>query len=373
MKAFIDSFIALSLEAAPWLVLGMFIAGLIKAWVPMQRVRAHLGGQGVIPVLKAALIGAPLPLCSCSVIPVTLELRRSGASSSSTVSFLVSTPETGADSISVSYALLGPFMAAMRPIAAISSAIVAGLMAMVWDRNGTPVRQPVSTPSSSCCGGSSAENTTAGSSCCSKDDRPVQSESFWQRTFQGVHYGFTDVWNDMVLWLLVGLLFAAAVDAFVPHSFLQQWGSGPIAMLVMMLVGVPMYICATASTPIAAGLLLAGVSPGTVLVFLLAGPATNMATLGLVRQELGGRVLAAYLVGIGVTSMLFGLLTDFLVQRWQLDIQGAVSSGHEMMPAFVTYGTAAFLLLLTLRFIWIKWLSPSRTVVQHDHGHSHSH
>jgi len=165
----------------------------------------------------------------------------------------------------------------------------------------------------------------------------------------------------------MGIVFAAAVDAFVPADFLQQWGSGPLAMLVMMLVGVPMYICATASTPIAAGLLLAGVSPGTVLVFLLAGPATNMATLGLVRQELGSRALLAYLIGIGGTSMAMGLLTDYLAARWQLDVQAAVMDGHDLVPAILSYGAEALLAVLTVRFVVQKLRAPFGGEAAHSH------
>lgn len=356
MMSFVESMVMLSLEAAPWLVLGLLIAGLIKAWVPMTWMQRHLGGKGVVPIFKAALIGAPLPLCSCSVIPVTLELRRSGASRAASTSFLVSTPETGVDSISVSYALLGPFMAVIRPLAALASAVVAGLLTLLWA--GEDEDKPAPAPAgSSCCT----------KTCCGSAPKPVEKPGFWKKTLDGIRYGFTDVWDDMVLWLLIGIVFAAAVDAFVPADFLQQWGSGPLAMLVMMLVGVPMYICATASTPIAAGLLLAGVSPGTVLVFLLAGPATNMATLGLVRQELGSRALLAYLIGIGGTSMAMGLLTDYLAARWQLDVQAAVMDGHDLVPAILSYGAAALLAVLTVRFVVQKLRAPSGGEAAHSH------
>lgn len=356
MMSFVESMVMLSLEAAPWLVLGLLIAGLIKAWVPMTWMQRHLGGKGVVPIFKAALIGAPLPLCSCSVIPVTLELRRSGASRAASTSFLVSTPETGVDSISVSYALLGPFMAVIRPLAALASAVVAGLLTLLWA--GEDEDKPAAAPAgSSCCT----------KTCCGSAPKPVEKPGFWKKTLDGIRYGFTDVWDDMVLWLLMGIVFAAAVDAFVPADFLQQWGSGPLAMLVMMLVGVPMYICATASTPIAAGLLLAGVSPGTVLVFLLAGPATNMATLGLVRQELGSRALLAYLLGIGVTAMGMGLLTDYLVAQWNLDIQAAVMDGHDLVPALISYTSAGLLALLTLRFAAQKLRAPTGREPAHTH------
>ncbi|MGL6123500.1 MAG: SO_0444 family Cu/Zn efflux transporter, partial [Shewanella sp.] len=418
LKNFIDLF----LDSAPWLLLGLILAGLLKVFVPMAWMQKQLGGHGFKTVVKAALLGAPLPLCSCGVIPAAVGLRRSGASKAATTSFLVSTPETGVDSIAVSYVLLGPFMAIVRPIAAITSAIVAGLLVGRDDDDGKPgvksaavgakqegeasvaaccasksVAQPemvkaeavkrccssttpaitavkssccghdsvdapavepkpkikmtpMATPSlmtgsssvmavggqtmgsvqaigsvktmmgsvvkvnaakvesvGSCCGSQTAEPekivvvkkgaccdssakdaeqvsaNTAGDSCCAATQdmaTEFKSQSVLSRIGIGLHYAATDLVRDTTLWLLVGLFFAALVQTYVPAGFLAQWGDGILAMLVMVLVSVPMYICATASTPIAAGLLLAGVSPGAVLVFMMAGPATNIATLG---------------------------------------------------------------------------------------------
>ncbi|PCJ39079.1 MAG: hypothetical protein COA99_10790 [Moraxellaceae bacterium] len=345
------NFFSLSLESAPFLVLGLIIAGLIHAWVSTERVAKQLGGKGFWPITKAALIGAPLPLCSCSVIPVTLGIHRSGASKGATVSFLVATPETGADSIAISYVLLGPFMAIVRPISAISSAIFAGLM-VSFSKDQELAVEPEQKVS--CCSSDKNEPEIEEKTCCSST-KVVESKASimsnaWMKTQSGLRYAFTDIFNDMIFWLFIGLFFAAIVKTYVPVSFLQQWGSGLGAMIVMVLVGIPMYICATASTPLAAGFLLAGLSPGTVLVFLLAGPATNMATLAIVKKELGSYALVSYLCGIVLSALGFGLLVDQLVIMFNIDILAQVDGTHEMVNPWIEWVTGGLLFVLAVRF-----------------------
>jgi uncharacterized membrane protein YraQ (UPF0718 family) len=305
VSAFVRSFIALSIDAAPWLLLGLLVAGLVKAWIPTALLRRWLGGGGVGSIVKAAIIGTPLPLCSCSVIPVAMGLRRGGASKGATVSFLVATPENGVDSLAISYALLGPFLTIVRPVAAIISAIVAGILAEVIPTPDSPTRETDESVAR-CCG-------TRSSDCCTND--PAAAENMTHRgqlasVLGGVKYAMTDLLDDLAPWLLVGLVLAAIVNVIIPPESLARWGSGPLAMIVMVLVGVPMYVCASASTPIAAAMLTAGVSPGVVLVFLLAGPATNLGTIGILRRELGTRTLLAYLIGVCGTPIIVGLVLD---------------------------------------------------------------
>ncbi|MFO7593749.1 MAG: SO_0444 family Cu/Zn efflux transporter [Pseudomonadota bacterium] len=321
----------LYLDAAPWLLLGLVAAGLIKAWVPESLLSRWLGGSGPWPVTKAALIGAPLPLCSCGVLPAALSLHREGASRPSTISFLIATPETGVDSIALSYALLGPVMAVVRPIAAIFSAIFTGLLTTL-----IPVAAPAVEP-------------VAGGSCCGCSTHPPTQPGKLTATLQGLRYAAGDILDDIALWLFIGILLAGAVATWVPPMTLAEWGSGLPAMLIMLLVGVPMYICATASTPLAAALLLAGVSPGTVLVFLLAGPATNIATLAVVRKELGTAVLAIYLLGIALSSIGLGLLLDILLGRWGIDVVAQLGEGGELIPAWLAWGSAVILVVLAIR------------------------
>lgn len=332
---FFNNTLALYLDAAPWLLLGLVAAGLIKAWVPDTWLTRWLGGRGLWPVTKAALIGAPLPLCSCGVLPAAIGLHRGGASRSATVSFLIATPETGADSIAVSYALLGPFMTAVRPIAAVLSAIFTGLLStLVPEPKGEPAS--VAASCDGCCSGSCSPPAPA-------------ALSAWKKGRQGLRYAATEILDDISLWLAVGIVLAGMVATFVPSQALAEWGSGLPAMVLMLLVGVPMYICATASTPVAAALLLAGISPGTVLVFLLAGPATNIATLAVVRKELGNWVLVAYLMGISVSSIGLGLLTDLIAVTMEVDILAELGKGSELVPAWLAWGSAVLLLVLAIK------------------------
>jgi uncharacterized membrane protein YraQ (UPF0718 family) len=338
---FLSNLFELTMEASPWLLLGLLICGLIKAWMNESWLANQLGGNNFISILKAAIIGTPLPLCSCSVIPVAMGIRRSGASKSSTVSFLVATPETGADSIALSYAMLGPLMAIVRPVAAIFSAISSGLLVTVFDKNAPPA--PQSSSESSCC---SSKKSCCGDTSSEASDNNPKLVSQWQRISKGMKFAFTDIFDDFVVWLAIGLVFAALVRTFVPDSFLVEWGSGLMAMLVMMAVGIPMYICATASTPIAAALIAAGVSPGTALVFLLAGPATNMATLAVISRELGCKTLVLYLVGIGVTSILSGLLLDMTLTHLGIDVRSQLSAAEEVVPLWLAYASTAVILVL---------------------------
>ncbi len=379
------NFFGLFMESAPWLLMGLLVAGIMHELVPVSLLQKHMGKNSTGAVVKSALIGAPLPLCSCGVIPAALGLRRSGASKPATASFLVSTPETGVDSISVSYALLGPVFAIVRPFAAIFSAIYTGMMVKWFVKEDTntqiavddstkvpPVesccssekpaekaqtssccsseKAPVQQATSSCCGSEkaakpevtsccssktpepaassccSAEQTKAvkaESSCCGTSTQAAQQES---KLVQVWKFSTGKLLEDITMWLLLGLGLAAAIQTWVPTSFLTQWGDGFIAMLVMALIGVPMYICATASTPLAVGFLSAGLSPGAILVFLLAGPATNISTMGMIGRELGKRSLVIYLFCILTASIGLGYLLNAAVAAF--DLQSLIPTGE---------------------------------------------
>ena len=337
----VNNFLFLSAEASPWLLLGLIIAGLMKAWAPTKILSHHLG-EGKSAIIKAALIGAPLPLCSCGVIPVATELRRSGASAPATASFLVATPETGVDSISVSYALLGPVFAIYRPITAVVSAIVTGLLVTT-----AKVSESINDQVSSCCATKAKKEAP---SCCGSSS--PKAENVVNKTMSGLRYAATQLIDDLIIWLLIGLTFATLVKTFVPTSFLLSYGSGLPAMLLMIAISIPMYICATASTPIAAGFILAGISPGTALVFMMAGPATNISTLGVIKKEMGASVLIRYLIGIGCCAIAFGLLLDWGIDFLSININQQMQHNHEMLPywfGLTCAGLIAFLAFKPLR------------------------
>ena len=366
----LENFWLLFLLSAPWLLLGLFIAGLINVYLPKDFLIKHLGSEGLLTTIKAALIGAPMPLCSCGVIPAALGLRRAGASKSATTAFLVSTPETGVDSISVSYVLLGPFMAIIRPIAAITSAIVAGVL-VGRDHSDNESKQAHEThklheatktinkdtaSTTSCCSSKKVEPVK--SSCCSTSPKKEMKTLGLNKFYEAIAFSSTKLLEDTAKWLLIGLFFAALVQTYVPADFFLQWGSGIGAMVAVILVSIPMYICATASTPIAAGLLLSGVSPGAVLVFMLAGPATNVATLGVVANELGKRAVVSYLVGVIGVAVLFGLFTDFLVERYDINVAPMLGEHHEILPEWFMLATAVLLIGLLLRLVVMHFNQP---------------
>ena len=366
---FFDNLLQLSLEASPWLLLGLLIAGLMKAWVPTKILSQHLG-HGNKAIIKAAFIGAPLPLCSCGVIPVATELRRSGASAPATAAFLVATPETGVDSVSVSYALLGPVLAIYRPVTAILSAIFTGMIVATSKESFTRVKSHnTHSELTTCCAkttaAAKAEAAEPSNSCCaSKPTKPshsvlnhsVLSHSVIAKTLAGIRYSATQLIDDLVRWLLLGLLFATAVRTFVPTSFLLSYGSGLGAMLVMIVLSIPMYICATASTPIAAGFIMAGISPGTALVFMMAGPATNISTLGVIKNEMGSSVLIKYLLGISISAISFGLLLDWGLVYFNIDISQQMQHSHQLIPfwfGLTCLGVLTFLAIKPLRKLLI--------------------
>lgn len=326
------SFWHILVESAPWLLLGLLVAGLVKALVPTSWMTRALGGRGVGAVLRAAVVGAPLPLCSCGVLPAAIGLRRQGASRGATVSFLVATPANGADSIAVSWALLGPLLTAARLISATLAAMVAGLLSETGE---DPAPAPA--PASSC------------SACCGQAAPAAESAPERTTIAGGIHYALTDVLGDIKLWFLIGLGAAAVVHATVPPDALARWGSGWSGMLVMLVVGLPMYLCATSSTPLAAAMLAAGVSPGAVVVFLLAGPATNAGTVFAIRAELGMRAVAGYLAGVCGVAVGAGLTLDALMasRGWQVATDDV--HAHGILPHWIAVPCAILLILLMLR------------------------
>jgi len=364
MIDYLQNFIALFTESAPWLLLGLLIAGFMKWVVPMEMLERHMGNNRFISIVKAALIGAPLPLCSCGVIPAAIGLRRSGASKSTTVSFLIATPETGVDSISVSYALLGPFFAIIRPISAIFTAIYAGVIVKYFaldEQKTLPSKEDLPT---SCCSSKKQQSNSdcdnseqikevdnAEESCCAseKTDQNPDKLSLSSRLASSIAFSSGKLLSDITKWLLIGLLLAAAIKTWVSTDFLLQWGDGFVAMLAMALIGIPMYICATASTPLAAGFLAAGLSPGAILVFMLAGPATNIATMGMIKQEMGSKVLTGYLFSLFTASIGIGYLANWLIASFGFEIPTVAAQEHVMDSSLFYIACSVLLAVLMVR------------------------
>lgn len=278
-------------EMAPYILFGFLVAGILSELISPETVERHLGGKGIVPVLKATLFGIPLPLCSCGVIPVAASLRKHGASRGATSSFLLSTPQTGVDSIMVTFGLLGPVFAIFRPLVALVSGLVGGALVSAFGSQDHVVKpQPPQ-----CQGDCNADNAGRG------------------RFYRAFHYGFVSLPQDIARALIIGIVIAGFISALIPEDFfLPLIGTGIGAMLVMMTLGIPVYVCATASVPVAAALIAKGLSPGAALVFLMTGPATNAATIATVWKVLGRRTALIYLGTVAVSALAAGMLLDYI-------------------------------------------------------------
>jgi len=348
--SFLNSFVAatwmLLCESAPFLLLGFFLAGLIKVLIPTERIHGHLGENRFRSVLRASLYGVPIPLCSCSVIPTATSLRKNGASKGATASFLISTPETGVDSIGVTWALLDPIMTVVRPCAAFLSALVTGSLVNVLARREKPE------PTAEIAAVDPGAATEV--SCCSTEPTPEapsapKAPSTTARLREAAGYGYGPLLDDLTPWFVLGFLLSGVIATVTPaNMFADSLPSGLAAMGLMLVVGLPLYVCATASTPIAAVLIAKGLSPGAALVFLLVGPATNVTTLMVVSSLLGRRVLALYLTGIVIVALAAGFLVDWLYPALGIDLSIRVAKIMTHQPGFGAQIAGAILLLLII-------------------------
>jgi uncharacterized membrane protein YraQ (UPF0718 family) len=341
-KSIIIDFWGTVAEMSPYLLFGFFMAGILSVLVSQRLVEKHLGGGGIWPLLKASILGIPLPLCSCSVIPVSMSLRKHGASKGATISFLLSTPQTGVDSIFVTLSLLGPVITVFRPVVALVTGLVGGVLVDVFNRGEKGEGQTPQQCSDECCAAGTVSS----------------------RAFRGLKYGFVTLPRDIGKAMLVGLVIAALISTVVPDDFFAEklLGTGIFAMLVMMFLGIPVYVCATASVPIAAALILKGVTPGAALVFLITGPATNAAGLTTIWKVLGGRTAIAYLFTVVVCAMGSGLLLDMTFPELGSSVQAHV---HQMEPSVLGH-ISAIALLAVLAIAILRTKKPADQT-QHKH------
>ncbi len=312
-------------EMSPYLLLGFFISGLLHVYVPRSIYTRFLHRKGFRSVVGAAALGVPLPLCSCGVIPMSVSLKKEGASAGAVTSFLVATPQTGVDSILATYSLLGLPFAIIRPIASFVVAIFSGtLVDLLGDNKSKKIDYskmkfaPANNDLHTCscgCGHSHSIN----------DDQ--KRGNFWDV----LRYGYIDLMQDFGKWLVFGLLVAAAITAFVPDSFFTIFKDYYILnILLILLISAPMYICATGSIPIALSLMLKGVTPGAAFVLLMAGPATNFAALIILRREIGARKTAIYLLSIIIGAILCAFIIDYaLPHDWFTSISPLSACGHD--------------------------------------------
>ena len=290
MMDYVNAFVSMLNGMSPYLLLGFLIAGVLHAFVPSAIYSRYLAGTGLRSVATAAAFGIPLPLCSCGVLPTAVALRRSGASRAASTSFLIATPQTGVDSIAATYSMMGLPFAILRPVAALVTSLIGGLAVGHWERKGT--LDDVSTEASY--------------------EFSELPEGFWNKVVETFRYGFFDMMQSIGRWLLLGLIVATLITVLLPDDFFSTYARWPfLNMFIIVLVAVPMYVCATGSIPIAAALMLKGMSPGCALVLLMAGPAANVASMFVVNKAFGRKATIVYLLSIIGGAMGFGVLVDY--------------------------------------------------------------
>ena len=332
-----DALIMMLAEMAPYLLLGFFFAGLLRAFVPKSIYRKHLAPRNMKSVVKAALLGIPLPLCSCGVIPTSVGLRREGASHGACTSFLIATPQTGVDSIAATYSLMGLPFAIVRPIAALFTSMFGGWLVNKFANEDETL----------------SEETTKETAECDCDQHP--SPSFWNNFISAMRYAFVEMLQDVGKWLVVGLLIAALITVAVPNEWLAALHDYKLLnMLIVLAVAIPMYVCATGSIPIAVSLMAKGLTPGAALVLLMAGPAVNSASMLVVGKVFGRRTLRLYLTAIITGAVVFGLCIDYLLPQQWFKVSGMIMSGGHCAHCLGTMDwvwMTIFLLLLVNAFV----------------------
>ncbi len=352
----------LLLDSSVYVLFGILIGGLLKVFLNPSLVAKHLGQGRISSVLKAALLGVPMPLCSCGVLPTAASLKRQGANNGATTAFLISTPESGIDSIAVSYALLDPVLTIARPLVGAVTALIAGITENLFS-----FKQETQGPPDLSC---TIDNCCDGVDCEPKDHAKHHNKK--EKLLAGLRFAYSDLWGDLAGWFLVGLLLAGVISSLVPEDIMTSYlGGGITSMLLMLVIGIPIYICATSSTPVAAALILQGVSPGAALVFLLAGPATNITSLAVVTKILGKRATAIYLGTIAIMAVLSGLSLDAIYAGLGLSAQATIGEAAELVPHWAKLAGAVVLLGMSIEPVG-RYLKTAVLGGKQAHVHDHS-
>jgi hypothetical protein len=337
ITAFWNELVDLTIEMAPYLMLGFLFAGILYAWFPADKMTRYLGKSNARSALNAAILGVPLPLCSCGVIPTGVSFYKNGASKGSAVSFLISTPQTGVDSIMVTWSLLGLPMAIIRPFIALFTGVFGGIITnKIEEKPGKEV----------------------------KTDFPGKSQSRKKIGVMGMlRYAFGEFLEDIVKWLVIGLLIAALIAVIIPEDFFLRYLTNDyLSMLIILVASIPLYVCATGSVPIAAVLMMKGLSPGAAIVFLMAGPATNAATISVIANSMGRKTLIRYLISIIGGAIFFGIIVNELLPReWFTSaIQHLHGEGHQhnIIPYWLQITSAILLTLAIIHGLYRRYLAP---------------
>lgn len=355
---FLRSMLDILNEMSPYILLGFIIAGLLHEFIKPETMSRHLSGKGWKPIVKAAMLGVPLPLCSCGVLPTAVGLHRQGASKGATTSFLISTPQTGVDSIAATYSLLGLPMAILRPVAALVGGIFGGMSVSLLDKTADTTSKTSAT---------STQPTVVAEcsdSCCSA---PVDASSYRSlpaRLLAAVRYGLVEMVASVGKWLVIGLVIAALITVYVPDEFLVSLSDRPLlAMLAMIVIAIPMYVCATGSIPIAMSLMMKGLNPGAAFVLLMAGPAANFASMMVLGRSIGKKATAIYVSSVVITALFFGLIVDYFFPSDWFMASGDMAGGHACHSEFGIFETICTVILV---------IALCYSIISHRAHHNHN-
>lgn len=345
---FVDSLWSFLIVSSPYLLLGLLISIFIHAYIPMDMIQKFLGRKKKSDVFWASLIGVPLPLCSCSVVPTSITLKKAGASNGAVSAFLISTPESGLDSILMTKAMMDLPMTILRPVAAFLSAFMVGYLNLIFNES---KNEKIVEEKGSCC------------HCHPKDE--TKKKTHFEKIREGFRFSFIDMMDDMAPWLTVGIIAGALIELFIPNNYFASvnlWASN----FLIILIGIPLYICASASTPIAASLIMKGLSPGSGLLFLLVGPATNISSIFVLKKHLGTKGIIINLFSIITMALIMSVLTDWLYKNYfsvNFNLQNCIAC-HDEKNYF-----AIFCAILVAALI--AWSLIKKYLIKPKHTHQH--
>jgi uncharacterized membrane protein YraQ (UPF0718 family) len=319
---------------SPYLLFGFLFAGILHVFIKEEIISRHLGKNNIFSIIKSALFGIPLPLCSCAVIPAALSLRKEGASRGAVLSFLISTPTTGIDSIFATYALLGAAFALYRVGASFVAAIFVGIIANLLIKEDRD----------------DFEKNDKEDKCCSVHDG--HNHGFLYKIKEIFKYAYITLLRDTGKWIILGIIIGGIISYIIPEDFIENYiGKGLLSMVIMIAIGIPMYICASGSIPIAAALMIKGLSPGAAFAFLLAGPATNAVTITVISKYIGKKATVIYLGAIILSSVGLGMLINKIEGVFG-GIEVAEIMQHKMIPGWVEI-TASVVLVVCIGYNFI--------------------
>ncbi|MFI3261123.1 MAG: SO_0444 family Cu/Zn efflux transporter [bacterium] len=342
---FIHHFFCMFMDMSFFILFGLLCVGFLHVFINKDAILKHLGKKKFSSIVNASIVGVPLPLCSCGVVPTAIELKKSGASNGAVASFLTSTPQTGVDSIFATYSLMGPVMAIFRPIAAFFSGIITGTIVNIFAKNDSVISED--DKPKCCC--YSKEELPKEESCCSKKKNTKEDK----KIIQVFKYAFGDFLDEISLHFLLGMFIATLITTFIPTDFFMTYGlnSGIFAMICMILIGLPMYICSASSIPIVMSLISKGLSYGAGFAFLFAGPVTNIASIIVLNKSLGKKVTSLYLVSIIICSLFFGSILDLIINNDLLHIELAQNVSGHSDPSLLTIVSSIIFAVLILKGI----------------------